>query len=314
METEARYTLVGSAVLLIVLLLAASLVWVMGGADRISYQHYTIYFHNQSMDGLDINSAVKLRGIKVGVVTDYAFVAGNKEAVRVNIKLDESTPIHINSQAYIKRNIVTGLATVEISNPDATSPLLTTISPNEQYPVIAEGSSDLDKVTTDLSQMAENGAVLLNKMNTMLSDDNRAAVTATLHNVQVLSAQLIAHKEMLDHAIQSFEDASDAVKLSANNFNQTTSHLDSNIQTLSDNANNTLTQATAALGDLQQQSVVISRQLQMLTNTANYQLNQISRDVHQSANTITTTGQRLANPRNLIFGSGKSEPAPGEQP
>lgn len=312
METEARYTLVGGIVLLVALLLTASLVWVMGGADRVSYRHYTIYFHNQSMDGLDINSAVKLRGVKVGVVTDYTFVAGNKEAVRVNIKLDEATPIHTNSLAYIKRNIVTGLATVEISNPDATSPLLTVIPDQEQYPVIAEGSSDLDKVTTDLSNMAENGAQLLTKMNNLLSDDNRLAVSTTLHNLQTITSELVANKQRVEHAVQSFEDASDAVKLSANNFKQTTSHLDDNIQKLSDNANNTLTQATAALSDLQQQSVIISKQLQMLTNTANYQLNQISRDVHDSTNTITATGQRLANPRELIFGAGKSEPAPGE--
>lgn len=315
METEARYTLVGGIVLVITLLLTASLVWLMGGADSVSYRHYSIYFHNQSMDGLDINSAVKLRGVKVGVVTDYGFVGGeNKEAVRVNIKLDEAAPVHTNSLAYIKRNIVTGLATVEISNPDATSPLLSSARKNEQYPVITEGSSNLDKVTTDISHMAENGAQLVSKMNVLLSDENSTAISTTLHNLQTLSTQLVEHKQVFDRAIESFKNAADAVKLSAGNFNQTTSHLDDNLQKLSDNANGTLTRATAALDDLQQQSVIISRQLQMLTNTANYQLNQISRDVHDSANTITTTGQRLANPRELIFGTSKSESAPGEQP
>ena len=312
METEARYTLVGGMVLLVAVLLTISLVWIMGGADRISYQHYTIYFHNQSMDGLDVNSAVKLRGVKVGVVTDYSFVAGGQEAVRVNIKLDDATPIHTNSQAYIKRNIVTGLATVEINNPDATSPLLTLIPDLEHYPVIAEGSSGMDKVTTDISQMAEKGAVFLNRINTLLSDDNREAVTATLHNLKILSSQLVADKQTFHDTLQSVKDAADSVKISADNFKQTTSHLDSSIQKLSDNANGTLTEATAALGEIQQQSVIISKQLQALTNTANYQLNQISRDVHDSTNTITATGQHLANPRDLIFGGGKPVPAPGE--
>lgn len=312
METEARYAFVGSMVLLFTLLLIASLVWIMGGADRVSYRHYTIYFHHQSMDGLDVNSAVKLRGVKVGVVTDFTFVAGNKEAVRVNIKLDESTPIHTNSRAYIKRNIVTGIATVEISNPDATSPLLTAIPDQEKYPVIAEGSSDLDKVTTDLSQMAQNGAQLLNRINTLLSDDNRTAIAVTLNNLQTLSTQLVNNKQEFDRAIKSFQNAADAVRSSAANFNQTTTHLDNNIQLLSDNANGTLTEATATLSDMRQQSVIISRQLQILTNTANYQINQISRDIHDSTNTITTAGQRLANPRELIFGAGKTESAPGE--
>lgn len=312
METEARYTLVGSAVLVVALLLIASLVWLMGGADRVSYRHYTIYFANQSMDGLDINSAVKLRGVKVGVVTGYTFVSGPKEAVKVNIKVDEATPIHTNSLAYIKRNIVTGLATVEIANPDAKSPLLTAVRSNEQYPVIAEGSSDLDKVTNDLSHIAENGALLLNRLNTLLSDDNRQAVATTLHNVQTLSNDLVANKKLASDAVHSFNSAADAVQQTALNFNKTTTNLDQNLQGISDNINHTLTEATNTLDGVQQQTVVISRQLQMLTNTANYQINQISRDVHDSTNTLSNTGQRLSNPRELIFGGGKSEAAPGE--
>lgn len=312
METEARYTLVGGVVLVASLLLAASLIWLMGGADGVSYRYYTIYFHKQSMDGLDINSAVKLRGVKIGVVTDYNFVAGNQESVRVNIKLDEATPIHINSQAYIKRNIVTGLATVEITSPDATSPLLTIIPNQEQYPVIAEGSSDLDKVTTDLSQMAEKGALLLNRMNMLLSDENRSAVAATLHNMQTLTTALEDNKQLAKDTVNSINKAADAVRLSAANFNQTTSHLDDNLQLISSNVNHTLTQATTTLDNLQEQSVIISRQLQLLTNTANYQINLIGRDVHDSTNILTTTGQRLANPRELIFGGGKPVTAPGE--
>lgn len=312
METEARYTLVGGVVLVASLLLAASLIWLMGGADSVSYRYYTIYFHKQSMDGLDINSAVKLRGVKIGVVTDYNFVAGSQEAVRVNVKLDESTPIHVNSQAYIKRNIVTGLATVEITNPDAASPLLTAVPNQEQYPVIAEGSSDLDKVTTDLSQMAAKGALLLNRMNMLLSDENRSAVATTLHNMQTLTTALEANKQLAKETVASINSAADAVRLSAANFNQTTSQLDDNLQLISTNVNKTLTQATSTLDSLQTQSVIISRQLQLLTNTASYQINQIGRDVHDSANTLTTTGQRFANPRELIFGSGKAVAAPGE--
>lgn len=312
METETRYTLVGSAVVVFTLMLIASLVWLMGGADRVSYRHYTIYFANQSMDGLDINSAVKLRGVKVGVVTGYTFVSRPKEAVKVNIKVDEATPIHTNSLAYIKRNIVTGLATVEIANPDAKSPLLTAVRSNEEYPIITEGSSDLDKVTNDLSHIAENGALLLNRLNTLLSDDNRQAVATTLHNVQTLSNDLVANKKLAADAVHSFNNAADAVEQTALNLNKTTTNLDQNLQGISDNINHTLTQATTTLDDVQQQTVIISRQLQMLTNTANYQINQISRDVHDSTNTLSNTGQRLSNPRQLIFGGGKSETAPGE--
>lgn len=66
MEAEGRYTLVGTVVLIALGLLAVALVWVGGGADHSSYQMYTIYFRNQSMEGLAVGSPVKMRGIKAG--------------------------------------------------------------------------------------------------------------------------------------------------------------------------------------------------------------------------------------------------------
>ncbi|MEQ1667277.1 MAG: MlaD family protein [Sulfuriferula sp.] len=312
MENDARYTLIGSIVLVIGLLLAASLVWLMGGASKTDYQYYSVYFHNQSLDGLDVNSAVKLRGVKVGEVADYGFVAGTNEAVRVNIKLNASTPIHIDSRAFIKRNVVTGIATVEISNPQAKSPLLTTIVQGEQYPVITEGRSDLDKVTTDISKMAENGAQLLDKMNLLLSAENRNALVKTLNNLEQLSGQLVDHKQALGDTIQGFEDAAQEIKLTALNFNQATTHADDQLQILSRKTALTLDQATASMTDIQQQSVIISKQLQILTNTANYQFKQMGRDVREGSDAITATSQRYANPRELLFSAGKTETAPGE--
>ena len=71
METEGRYTLVGAVVLAVVALLTLAIVWLTGAADTIAYQTYTIYFKEQSLDGLAVGSPVKMRGIKVGVRFNY---------------------------------------------------------------------------------------------------------------------------------------------------------------------------------------------------------------------------------------------------
>jgi phospholipid/cholesterol/gamma-HCH transport system substrate-binding protein len=312
MENDARYTLIGSIVLVIMSLLAVSLVWLMGGSDKHDYQYYSIYFHDQSMDGLDVNSAVKLRGVKVGEVADYGFIAGTNESVRVNIKLQSNTPIHVDSLAFIKRNVVTGIATVEISNPHADTPLLTLPPQGERYPVIAEGSSAIDKVTTDLSKMAENGAQLLDKVNLLLSVENRDAVSKTLSNVQAITGQLADHKQALDGAINDFAAAAKEMKLTAANLSQVSAHADVELLSLSRKASLTLDQATLSINEVQQQSVIISKQLQTLTNTANYQIRQIGKDVRDGSDAITQTSQRYANPRDLLFNAGKAEAAPGE--
>ncbi len=310
MDNEARYIWVGGLLVIVSLALVASLVWLAGG-ESVAYQHYTIYFRHQSMDGLDVSSEVRLRGIKVGEVTDYAFVANANEAVRVNIKVDPSTPIHTNSHATVQRNIVTGIAAIELDNPDPKSPLLRTHD-TPPWPVIAEGSSDFDKVTTNLSQMSNQTAQMLENVNQILDAPNRRPFAETLANLRYVSALLVAHKQALDDSLQSFRAAADALRRASDRIGTASTHVDANLALLTQSADATLNQTTHTLDSLQQQSVVVSQELQRLTDSATYHLNQIGSDVHQSARAINETGQRLSDPRGLMFGSHGAERAPGE--
>ncbi|MEW6590406.1 MAG: MCE family protein, partial [Pseudomonadota bacterium] len=62
MEAEGRYTLVGTLVLAVLALMALAIVWLAGMADTIAYQTYSLYFKQQSLDGLGVGSPVKMRG------------------------------------------------------------------------------------------------------------------------------------------------------------------------------------------------------------------------------------------------------------
>lgn len=313
MEAEARYTLVGTIVLIASLLLVVGLLWLAGGADRVAYRHYTIYFSHQSMDGLDIGSAVKMRGIKVGVVDSYQFAGGGQDAVRMDIKVAQDTPIRSNAEALVKRNIVTGLATIEIRNPDATSPLLTEVLPNERYPVIAEGKSDLDNVANAVSQMAENGAQVLDKMNLLLSDANRKGISDTIQNLQAISANLADNKQALNAAIKSVHDAADEFRVAGVSITQAATSAESGIQSVGKNADGALKQATSAMENLQRQTTDVSNRLQGLAEIGTLEFTGVSRDLRSSADSVSTAGQRLSNPRGILFGTGKQQPGPGEK-
>ncbi|HUW27239.1 MAG TPA: MlaD family protein [Sulfuriferula sp.] len=313
MEAEARYTLVGTIVLIASLLLVVGLLWLAGGANRVAYRQYTIYFSHQSMDGLDIGSAVKMRGIKVGVVDSYQFAGGGQNAVRMDIKVAQDTPIRSNAVALVKRNIVTGLATIEIRNPDATSPLLTEVLPNERYPVIAEGKSDLDNVANAVSQMAENGAQVLDKMNLLLSDANRKGISDTIQNLQAISANLADNKQALNAAIKSVHDAADEFRVASVSITQAATSAESSIQSVGKNADGAIKQATSAMENLQRQTTDVSNRLQGLAEIGTLEFTSVSRDLRSSADSVSTAGQRLSNPRGILFGTGKQQPGPGEK-
>lgn len=313
METEGRYTLVGTLVLAVTVLMTLAIVWLAGAADTIAYQTYTIYFKQQSLDGLAVGSPVKMRGIKVGVVDGYRFAQGGDEAVSVIARIDEGVPVHVGAEAYIKRNLVTGIASVEINNGPSSSPLLDEVPRGERYPVIAEGSSDIDKVATALSRLAVNGAQVLEKMNTLLSDDNQRAVNQTLAHLNELSTHLAANKESLSAAVQGIRDASDEFRLASASIGQAATRAEGSIVSIGQNADVALKEATLAMEKLQHDAGLISEQIQQLTETGTLELTNVSRDIRTSADVLTTAGQRLSNPRTILFGPGQQQLGPGEK-
>ncbi|MHB1213770.1 MAG: MlaD family protein [Thiobacillus sp.] len=313
METEGRYTLVGILVLAAIALMTLAIVWLAGGADRIAYQTYTLYFKQQSLDGLAVGSPVKMRGIKVGVVDSYRFAEGGDEAVSVTARIDEGVPVHVGAEAYIKRNLVTGIASVEINNGPSDSPLLIQPPPGERYPVIAEGTSDIDKVATAVTSLAENGARVLDKMNSLLSDENQRALSQTLANLNEVSAHLAANKHSLEAVVQSIRDASDEFRFAGASISQAATRAEGSIVDVGQNADTALKEATAAMENLQHEASLISGQIQQLTETGTLELTNISRDVRTSADTLTNAGQHLSNPRAILFGPDKQQLGPGEK-
>jgi phospholipid/cholesterol/gamma-HCH transport system substrate-binding protein len=312
MEAEARYTLVGAVVIAVVTSIVLFTLWIAGMADDIAYRHYTIYFRSQSMDGLDVDSAVKMRGIRVGMVSDFDFVTKPDEAVRVIIRVSEDTPVRQGAEAYVKRNVVTGLATIEIANPEEEGQLLDSVPAGEEYPVITEGSSELDKVASAVTRMAENGAVVLEKMNTLLSDENRANFSATLANLQEISQHLVSSKDSLQAAVQGIRDASDEFRFAGASITQAATRAEGSITAVGKNAETALKEASETLATMQKEARVLSSKLQALSDTGTLELGAMSRDVRTAADAVTAAGQKLSSPRGLLT-PGRQQPGPGEK-
>ncbi len=313
METEGRYALVGTVVLAVAALLGVAVFWLAGTADRIAYRAYTLYFSQQSLDGLAVGSAVKMRGIKVGVVDGYRFARDAEDSVSVTARIDEDVPIHQGAAAYIKRNLVTGIASVEIDNGPTDAALLDAAPAGERYPVIAEGRSDMDKVATAFSRMGVNGAEVLEKMNAMLSDDNRRAFNEILDNLNELSAHLNASKGRFDETLQGVRDATDEFRLAGASIGQAASRAEGSIVSMQRNADAALQEAVTTLTSLRMDASDISERIQQLSETGTLEIVNLSRDLRTSADAFTAAGQELANPRAILFGPSKEQLGPGEK-
>jgi hypothetical protein len=116
MEPEAKYTLVGGSVLALLALLIAAVAWLASASRGTDVQRYTIYFQRQSLEGLQVRSDVRMKGIRVGAVTGFSFAPQRPGTVEVVIGIDPATPVKESTRAIVDRNLITGLATIRLQN------------------------------------------------------------------------------------------------------------------------------------------------------------------------------------------------------
>ena len=88
---------VGATLLAALVLLAAAalivgaVLWLRSTGDERDDRFYKIYFVNQSLEGMQIRSDVKMRGIRVGAVTGFRISTRHPGAVEVVIRVDAAT-------------------------------------------------------------------------------------------------------------------------------------------------------------------------------------------------------------------------------
>ena len=199
MEPEAKYTLVGTAVLVLVALIVVAAVWLRTtGATR--QRTVQIYFARQSLEGLQIRSDVKMQGIKVGSVTGFRISAGRPGTVEVVIRVVGTTPIRQSTRANVERQLLTGIANIRLVNINETSPLLTEAPSDEPYPLIAEGESEY-KFSESVAQIAQRADETMQRINLALSDENQVALSEILVNLRRISANADRNMASLDRTL-----------------------------------------------------------------------------------------------------------------
>jgi phospholipid/cholesterol/gamma-HCH transport system substrate-binding protein len=327
MEAEARYTWVGAGVLLLVAALVTAVLWLRNVGSAADFKHYVIYFETQPVDGLEIGAAVLLRGLKIGRVDDYALSDDKINRVRVEVRVDRRAPVLTNTVAVITRNFVTGIANITLVTGVPSGEPLTKVPDDESYPVVAEGRSDLQEIAGRVNKVGEMASVALNNLSRLLDEDNRAAITQTLHNLRELSVGLNQRLATLDAALGHVSGAADAfgqaahtlgtagervamqVESGAGRFGQT---LDEADRTLAQ-ARSTLQALTDATQTLQTQAVATGRTLADTAERADDQLGAALVEMRLSVEAATRVIDGLREPRAALLGPGKAQLGPGEK-
>jgi len=310
MERESRYTLVGAALVGLLFAMALMMIWLTHGGARPDL-NYTIHFDHASLDGLQVGGDVNLRGIKVGRVEDYSISRDNINRVNVTIRVDRKSPVSENTVATIGRNILTGLASINLVTPGAPGPELTEIAPGERYPVICEGESR--ELTAEVDRFAATGASAFDSLDQLLNKENREAFAATLANLRQLSGALSQRVGKLDAV-------ADALVKNSNEFAKSSREIAAAVGRVSANAQPVASQAEVTLRDISHAAQAIERETSALAakldgtaDSSALEISATAQELRGTAEILARAADQLKDPRALILGPSPAQLGPGEK-
>ena len=198
MSTNSSKFLIGLFVIIGLLLLSTVIIWV--GASRVLMKGslYAVYF-DESVQGLQVDSAIKYRGVEIGTVQSIG-VAPDNRLIEVIMKIDLESNMQRQTIASLKTAGITGIVFIELDRIAegelSNSPKLH-FKPD--YPVIPSRKSEISRFLSDTSIIMQNikdidfKGISISLKNTALAIENFAAgkrINNIMANLESTSANL----------------------------------------------------------------------------------------------------------------------------
>jgi phospholipid/cholesterol/gamma-HCH transport system substrate-binding protein len=232
MARKKNYFTVGLFVLIGLLSGVVVIVWLSASQYLQKGKIYATYF-DESVQGLQIDSSVKYRGVDIGIV-DKIRVAPDYRLIEIVMKIDYAGNLD-NTIAKLKTVGITGIVYVELDHRKAgdidNSPKIT-FTP--EYPVIPSNSSDIKQIFSgidhiieqmnqiDFKGISDQLKITIKSVNTFVSGDEMKRIIKNLDNM-VIRLDSVADKvnkivssgkidDILDDARESIKEAKIAIK------------------------------------------------------------------------------------------------------
>jgi phospholipid/cholesterol/gamma-HCH transport system substrate-binding protein len=265
MEREANYAAVGAFVLLVTLAGALFVYWYSDTHEHRNYDRYEIYFTG-SVSGLEKGAAVRYLGVPVGRVDDLRIDPRDSSRAEVVVSIDASTPISQHTVAQLQLQGVTGLLYIDLSE-DRSGKVLPPPVAQLRYPVIRSAPSQFDVLFAGLPELVAAAGNLVNRADRLLSDENIAAVTDAVGNIDKASAGLPRTLKELNSLVAELHQASSELAAAASAAHGTLVAVDPDVRsaagrlrTITDNLADASSQLDKAITENRQDIRAFTRQ------------------------------------------------------
>ena len=210
MEERTSYLVAGVFVLAATAVTVGFTVWIAGGRGAEAMDAYTVMF-DRDVSGLTLGSPVRYLGVDVGEVVAMDLISDQGTRVEVEVVVAATTPIHQGTYASLAYQGITGVAFINLAADPGEFPPLSPETGSE-YPVIATRDVGLAALFAQSGDITSEVSMLLDQANSLLGEDNQAALTRTLANVELLSEALAGEREELAALPQRLNAALDDLR------------------------------------------------------------------------------------------------------
>lgn len=181
-------------------LLIAGVLWLASGGTLQKKYDFYLAIVQESVAGLNLNAPVKYNGVDVGKVKKIQLDPENPERVMLVFAIERGTPVKVDTIAVLKTQGLTGIAYVELDGGTKNAaPLL--VSGNNQYPIIQTKPSLSTRLENVLTTVLAKLDSTSSNIDSLLSQENRAAFKSALNDLAAVSKTFAARKDLIDASI-----------------------------------------------------------------------------------------------------------------
>ncbi len=185
--------MIGLFVIVGILIGVVAVVWLGASKYFEKGKTYVTYF-DESVQGLQLDSAVKYRGVEAGRV-ERIRVAPDNRLIEVVMKIDLRGKLEHEYVAQLKAAGITGIVFVELDRKEPDKPDLSPkITFTSEYPVISSKPSDIKQLLTGIDNVIQS----LNKIDTQGISDQ---IKSTLKVLESTTAGINSVVGSVDKAI-----------------------------------------------------------------------------------------------------------------
>ncbi|MFZ6649506.1 MlaD family protein [Undibacterium sp. TJN25] len=288
------------------LLVATVLIAVWFGRDKIQRTPYEIATR-MSVAGLNLQAAVRYKGIKVGNVTNVKFDQNTPGMIVIRIEVTPDTPITQSTFATLGYQGVTGIAYVQLDD-DGSYQVPIAANPLElpRIPLRPGLLQNLEqRGTAILGQVEE----LTKRINNLLDPERQKTIASAIDNINQAAIKWQALPDKLEPTLVKLPALADQAQHTLGSLK----NLSDNAGKLSNNLNGLVTTIQAPDGPL----VKLTQSVDQISNGLTYdtlpKVNAFTTDARTTFRSINRTVDKINDrPQSLLFGGPPVVPGPGE--